>query len=35
MNLLRRWEKTGKIQSEKTHNGRRRYDRNEIIGLFL
>ncbi len=30
---LRRWERTGKIQPERTCKGHRRYDKNKLLGL--
>jgi len=30
---LRRWEKSGKIESERTRNNHRRYDQNKLLGL--
>ncbi len=34
INTLRRWEKEGKITSERTKGGHRRYDNNSLLGLI-
>ena len=31
---LRRWEKIGKIKSERTPQGHRRYDQNQLLGIL-
>jgi len=34
INTLRRWEKEGKITSERTKGGHRRYDNNSLSGVI-